>query len=140
MTGLLDLPFETLEQICELVAGSRPSNRISFSQVSKECLAASSQSLWRTIRLRTYAESTAKLVKKLKHILQTRLNRNARVRCISVSCRKPSDDYSDTKHICLRSRVYLKDNAWHSLAFQLAAMPPLLEMEWEDDRLPSCIL
>jgi hypothetical protein len=43
MTGLLNLPFETLEQICELIAGSRPSNLIPFSEVSKECLAASSQ-------------------------------------------------------------------------------------------------
>jgi hypothetical protein len=45
MAGLLNLPFENLEQICELIAGSRPSNLIPFSEVSKECLAASSQSL-----------------------------------------------------------------------------------------------
>jgi hypothetical protein len=111
MTGLLNLPFETLEQICELIAGSRPSDLKSFSEVSKGCLAASSSSLWRTVRLRTYAESTLEIVDKLKHILQTRLSRNARVRCISVSCREPSDDYRDTKNIRPRSRVYLDDSA-----------------------------
>jgi hypothetical protein len=140
MTGLLNLPFETLEQICELIAGSRPSNLIPFSAVSKECLAASSQSLFRTIRLRIYAEGTLGMVDKLKHIIQTRLSRNARVRYISVSCRQPSDDRTDRKNFCRHRRIYVDDDAWDSLANLLAIMPPLSEMEWEDDRLPSRIL
>jgi hypothetical protein len=78
MTGLLNLPLEILEQICELIAGSRPSDLKSFSEVSKKCLAASSRSLWRTVWLRTYADSTLEIVDKLKHILQKRLSGNAR--------------------------------------------------------------
>jgi hypothetical protein len=134
MTGLLNLPLEILEQICELVAGSRPSDLKSFSEVSKKCLAASSRSLWRTVWLRTYADSTLEIVDKLKHILQTRLSRNARVRCISVSCRHTSNDRTE------RENVYLNDAAWHPLADLLAAISPLSETEWEDDRLPSCVL
>jgi hypothetical protein len=140
MTGLLNLPFETLEQICELIAGSRPSNLIPFSEVSKECLAASSQSLWRTIRLRTYAESTLGMVDRLKHIIQTRLSRNARVRCISVSCRQPSNDRRERKNSRRHRRIYSDDGGWHPLAYLLAIIPPLSEMAWEDNWLPSCIL
>jgi hypothetical protein len=140
MTGLLNLPFGTLEQICELIAGSRPSNLIPFSEVSKECLAASSQSLWRTIRLRTYTEGTLGKVDKLKHIIQTRLSRNARVRCISVSCREPSDDRIERRNFSRHITINSDDGAWHSLANLLAMMPPLSEMEWESRWLPSCIL
>jgi hypothetical protein len=125
MTGLLNVPFEILEQICELIAGSRPSDLKSFSEVSKGCLAASSSSLWRTVRLRTYAESTLEIVDKLKHILQTRLSRNARVRCISVSCRHPSNDCTERENVYHPKRVYLNDAAWHPLADLLAAIPTM---------------
>jgi hypothetical protein len=72
--------------------------------------------------------------------MQTRLSHNARVRCISVSCRQPSDDRRDKKNFYRPTRVYSDNGAWHPLADMMATMPPLSEIKWEDDRLPSCIL
>lgn len=141
MTGLRDLPFETLQQICELVAGPQPSNLVSFSEVSKECLAASSQSLWRIIPLRIASrDQILESVDRLKHVFHTRLSRDVRVRCISISCRLPWGNRRDTKDPCRPKGVYLDDIAWHPLADVLAEIPPLSEMEWEDDKLPPCIL
>jgi hypothetical protein len=142
MTGLRDLPFETLQQICELVAGPRPSNLIPFSEVSKECLAASSQSLWRTIPLRiTNRDQIPRYVHRLKHIPRTRLSRNARIRCISMtSCQPPNDREDKESNIPRHERAYLDNIAWQILADVLAKMPPLSDMEWEKDELPPCIL
>jgi len=141
MTGLQDLPFETLERICELISGSRPSNLVPFSEVSKKCLAASSQSLWHTIRL--YIRSQDQIlesVDRLKHIIQTRLSRETRVRCVSISCRPSWDDRRDRAYCWHPKRVYLDECAWQPLADVLAEMQPLSEMEWEVDKLPFCVL
>jgi len=141
MTGLQDLPFETLERICELISGSRPSNLIPFSEVSKTCLAASSQSLWHTIPL--YIRRQDQLpedISRLKRIIQTRLSRNARVRCISVAYRLALDDRRDRRSTYRSRRVSMDDTVWIPLADILAEIPPLSEFEWESDKLPFCIL
>ncbi|KEQ73180.1 hypothetical protein M436DRAFT_45897, partial [Aureobasidium namibiae CBS 147.97] len=136
-----DLPFETLEQICALISGSRPSNLIPFSEVSKKCLAASSQSLWHTIPL--YIRRQDQLpedISRLKSIIQTRLSRNARVRCVSVAYRLPLDDRRDRRSSYRSRRVYMDDIVWQPLADVLAKIPDLSEIEWESDKLPFCIL
>jgi hypothetical protein len=142
MTGLLNIPFETLQQVCELVAGARPSNLIPFSEVSKECLAASSQSLWRTIPLEiTSRDQIPRRVHRLKHVLRTRLSRNARIRCISITSDQPLRDREDKEsNISRLERAYLDNIAWQPLADVLAKIPPLSDMEWEKDELPPCIL
>jgi len=141
MTGLQDLPLETLERICELVAGSRPRNLVPFSEVSKKCLAASSQSLWHTVPL--YIRSQDQIlesVDRLKHIIQTQLSRDARVRCVSISCLPPWNDCRDREYRWRPKRVDLDEVIWQPLAEALAEMRPLSEIEWEDDKLPFCIL
>lgn len=44
-----NIPFETLQIVCEYVAGSQPSALHALSQVNKRCLAASSATLFREI-------------------------------------------------------------------------------------------
>jgi hypothetical protein len=46
----------------------------------------------------------------------------------------------DRRNFSRHRKIYSDDGAWHPLADLLAIMPPLSELEWEDDRLPSCIL
>lgn len=73
MMGLHDLSFETLERVCEIIAGSRPSNFIPFSEVSKRCLAASSQSLWHTVPLCIRSQDQVlESVDRLKHVRVSR--------------------------------------------------------------------
>jgi hypothetical protein len=113
MAGLHGLPSEILEQICDLVAGAQPRNLIPLSEVSKKCLAASSQSLWHTIPLRiTSRGQITGGVDKLKHILQHRLSHDARVRCISIRGRKPLDGRKDKEtKISRLERAYLDNIA-----------------------------
>ncbi|CAD0083589.1 unnamed protein product [Aureobasidium vineae] len=141
MPGLQDLAFEILEYICELVAGPQPRKLIPFSEVSKKCLAASSQSLWEIIPLRiTRQDQIPQAVEQLKHILQNRLGRDGRVRCVSIRGRKPLD-YQGSRQSKIKrlERAYLDNIAWQPLADVLAGMPPLSDMEWEKDELPPCI-
>lgn len=75
-----------------------------------------------------------------EHIIRTRLSRDARVRCVSISCRVPRNNISDRAYCLPRESVHLDEIAWQPLADVLAEIQPLSEMEWEDDKLPFCIL
>lgn len=142
MPGLQDLPFELLEHICELIAGNQSRNLISFSQVSKLCLATSSQSLWHTIPLRIVRRDQVQDgVNKLRHILNNRLSRDGRLRCISIRGRKSLDESSGKRSkLSNLQRAQLNNLAWQPLADILTEMPPLLDLEWEQHDLPPCIL
>lgn len=85
MPGLQDLPFEILEHICELVAGLQPRGLVPLPEVSKQCLAASSRSLWQTIPLKiNRRDQILPAVERFKHIIKDRLSRDGMMCCVSV--------------------------------------------------------
>lgn len=99
------------------------------------------QSLWHTISL--YIRRRDRIlasVDTLKHIIRTRLSRDARVRCVSISCLPPWNDRRDKAYRWRPKRVDSDEVAWQPLAEAMAEMRPLSEVEWEDDKLPFCIL
>lgn len=95
--NLHNLPLETLQTICEYVAGSRPSDLHALSQVSRRCLVASSVMLFRELSFGVVSrEKLRRDTDRFRAILDSRSSWKY-VRRVCIEGRMPLREDDDAK-------------------------------------------